>query len=580
MHADGRSTKNWRWSPTAISLIWALSLQLMAKGSDEGSPEKKIPPPRLAKRIDCRGFIGFWAVSGDGKLLAYTDAVQGRDKRVTDYVLLDLVTGKELRRQQGEYASVGVFSADGKQLAVSHDITRGEAILWDVSSWKPKTTLKVPGKYREGWPIGFTPDGKYLVGNTLISDRESEKCGLVLWELPSGKSRLLDNNGRSHPLRLNFPKGSFDPVSGRLSAVAFSENEEFILFAQYGVDLVSAWDMKEGKLLDTRAFGMWPHLEQRYMRVRGCPVPGSPADRYRFRLTPSRRIVACPKYDMPPIMVLPAEEYGSMTLIVTPSGKEYGFLRQPLEQLCSLEDFKHSRSWGCRLTADGKQLVAAGDTPTKTRGEESRGMICIWDVSALHPVAKRLSARLSREERLALWEQLFLEFPDIDGNVEVIKGAMEDRCGLHQAILSQQAMVSLVTSPVEGVAWLRKRIGLPLDRTRVKQLVTAISDRRFAQRDAAARELRRMGPVIRPILEVALNGSLTLDERSRLEEVLKDVKRTETSHAFLAVRLTDVLEHIDTPAAHELLQLFAEGSYGDVFAVTAKPALKRRSMRP
>src|SRR5207248_8322622 len=127
--------------------------------------------------------------------------------------------------------------------------------------------------------------GKYLVGTTVLSQGKSGESRLILWEISSGQSRLLDNNGQPHLVRQTFsmPMGSFDLVSTRLDAVAFPDDGDPFLFAQYGADVIAAWAMKSGKPLDTQAFGIWPHLEQRDLRVRGCLVPGSPADRYRFR---------------------------------------------------------------------------------------------------------------------------------------------------------------------------------------------------------------------------------------------------------------------------------------------------------
>src|SRR5436190_23739363 len=107
-------------------------------------------------------------------------------------------------------------------------------------------------------------------------------------------------------------------------------------------------------------------------------------------------------------------------------------------------------------------------------------------------------------------------------------------------------MVPLVEHPKEAVPWLRKRLGMPLDRQRVLTLLKALDSRKFRERDSAVRDLKQLGPVILAPVTAALEDNPSADKRQRLEEVRKHLMRTVTSHDMLAVRLIDVLEHIPT----------------------------------
>src|SRR5262245_55144798 len=92
---------------------------------------------RLVKKIHCDGVLSFWTISPNGKFLAYGDTTYEETKAVTTFVLVDLATGRELRRCKGAFAAMGVFSCDAKHLAVSDSPLNGEAAVWDVEHWKP-----------------------------------------------------------------------------------------------------------------------------------------------------------------------------------------------------------------------------------------------------------------------------------------------------------------------------------------------------------------------------------------------------------------------------------------------------------
>src|SRR5439155_22013945 len=85
------------------------ALKLLAKiepRADDGCTDRVFP---------------FQAISPDGKKLVYCAASylkedEGRPR--CDLVLFDLITSRELGRRQADYVNAGVFSSDGKHLAV------------------------------------------------------------------------------------------------------------------------------------------------------------------------------------------------------------------------------------------------------------------------------------------------------------------------------------------------------------------------------------------------------------------------------------------------------------------------------
>ncbi len=164
--------------------VWALGL------SFESQAVAKDPSASLLKCIDCRGYTGFYTLSPDGKLLAYSDQGYLVDYEPrADYVLVDTVTGKELARRGGKGAHSGMFSPDGKRLVISSDVAG--ISVWDVGKWEPAVALKPPQGQRCPRPLAFSPDGKTVAGFTLDSDFPPRKYRLVLWDAATGQPRLL-----------------------------------------------------------------------------------------------------------------------------------------------------------------------------------------------------------------------------------------------------------------------------------------------------------------------------------------------------------------------------------------------------
>jgi hypothetical protein len=62
--------------------------------------------------------------------------------------------------------------------------------------------------------------------------------------------------------------------------------------------------------------------------------------------------------------------------------------------------------------------------------------------------------------------------------------------------------------------------------------------------------------------------------------LLDKVQGTAISYEMRQLRIIDVLEHINTPAARELLKAMAEGGYDPAFASEAKEALRRARDKP
>src|SRR5262249_37382798 len=135
----------------AVSVLTAGQL-VLADASKAGPPVGKGIVKDLV-RIETKLPISFYAIAPDSKTLVYTDLDDtgvGKLPR-RQLILIDLITGKELHRRPVDSAEGGVFSEDGKLLAIG--ISGGTTpSVWDVARWELKVALKCPKGYKGGWP--------------------------------------------------------------------------------------------------------------------------------------------------------------------------------------------------------------------------------------------------------------------------------------------------------------------------------------------------------------------------------------------------------------------------------------------
>jgi hypothetical protein len=568
------------------------------RGGQAGALE---PGAKVVLRIDTKHRIPFYAIVPDGKTLAYCDRYPPGERKLVpdDLVLIDLVTGKELHRRQTDPALGGVFSADGKLLVVGSAgfSASGSASIWDVARWEPLVKLQRPEGHGVGIPLAFSPDGKLVVGRSQRKNKDTYwRHDLVLWDASTGQVRVLDDAGAKLVVgggpgictivgehqTFGFPPGG--PYVGMEPlAISFPHREGgerfFVEYNAGGCVFTTLWESARGKPIRTSAYGGgWAagtSLMQSALAGKGAPMPGSGADLFRFATTPSGHILKLPKYSPPPIIAVPYED-GSIAVAVTPTERDFGDVF-PLptitfRELCRLDDYKGAART-CRLTPDCRRLVAVGIDPLTKGTEDELTLLRVWDVSALHATAAKHLKKLSGPDLEQFWDFLFKEHPD-----PVTANAFEFSPA--QYYLALQAMASLVAHGDEGVGWLRKQMGPPVVLEGIPRLIGDLDSPEFQTRDRASRELGRIGHVARPPLERALAKDPSVEAKRRLQDLLDRLRGTAAAYELRQMRIIDVLEHINTAAARDLLKQMADGRYDPAYADEAKEALRRMSDKP
>jgi len=141
-----------------------------------------------------------------------------------------------------------------------------------------------------------------------------------------------------------------------------------------------------------------------------------------------------------------------------------------------------------------------------------------------------------------------------------------------------RAATKLVGAGDPAVPFIREQVerGSKVDDQAVAKLIAQLDHDDFTQRDAATRELRRMGRATEPLLRQALDAKPSAETRSRLEAVLAELQ-PDPSGQRKPDRETSaiaILARIGTPAAIDYLGDLAALSPDSPRAADARRALQ------
>jgi WD40 repeat protein len=180
--------------------------------------------------------------------------------------------------------------------------------------------------------------------------------------------------------------------------------------------------------------------------------------------------------------------------------------------------------WCLAFSKDGRLLASGGCDNTAL----------VWDVTSL-PEGDSLPA-----QRQVLWDAL--ASPDAARAYKAICSLIADR-----------SSVSFLQQHLHAVA-------IP-DRARIARLVADLDSDRFAVREDATRELENWGEQAEPALRKALDRRPSLEARRRIDQLLQSLRGPVTNPKRLqALRSIEVLEHIGTSEARQVLETLAGGT--------------------
>lgn len=142
---------------------------------------------------------------------------------------------------------------------------------------------------------------------------------------------------------------------------------------------------------------------------------------------------------------------------------------------------------------------------------------------------------------------------------------------------STRAILALAAAPNDAVALLRDRLKpVRVDADRFIKLVNQMNSPKFAEREAASRELAAdvdyLGKFAQPMLEMYLRVGSSGEVQRRVRELLN---RISPQSGVGVIRATAILEHIGTTDARKVLESLATGEAEATPTKAAKAALER-----
>jgi WD40 repeat protein len=518
------------------------------------------------------------ALSPDGETVALGTA--GSTVR-----LWEVRTGKELFTGfVGHDSPVHglAFSPDGRTLASGGEYQ--QLRLWDTASWKHDRLFKGSAQI-----LSFSPDGK-----RLISVPPYNKT-VHIWEVATGKDALAITAPETD--RVESARLSADGL--KLFTVDWKSNPKTNNPGPYRL---RHWDATTGKQLD-----LWtlpPQMVSLLPFPDGTKVVAKDDDVISIHDAQSGR-------DRPLQGHNEGEAEGWVRPVaLSPDGRVLaggmwgGTFSVRLWEVLTGKEIFHLKGHGCSVFAiawspDGR-VVASGDRRYYHGEEKAVSTVRLWDTVtgkelarftgynsdvmslAFSPDGAYVAAGLL-DSTILVWDvakigpRLTLQ----KLSKEVLETCWGDLAG-DDAAKAHKACWALPAAAEQAVPLLRDRLKpvAVVDAGKVQKWIAELDSDEFAMRDAATKELKRLGGQAQTPIAKALKGELNPEARRRLEHIAETLGDEIEPGTVRTVRAVMVLEKVGSPEAREVLDKLAHGAVEARETAEAKAALARLAKRP
>jgi WD40 repeat protein len=509
--------------------VWAVAFspdgKLLATAGNDNLV-RLFDPATGAERISMPGHCGpvdvvalspdgLVAVTGDRQFLRIWDAVRGNE--------LHRMTGAK-----GEGARSAFFSGDGKRLITGHD--SGTIGLWDVTTGRELAHPAV--REKASWRGRFLADGRVVAaGNT--------ESRLYVWDVAARKAvaelPLMEREVYPVALCPDCRRVAYGAMGAeiRLWDLGRKKTRQFIepagMVFDRGVSyLDSVGELvfsEDGKSLLTRTHRKGVRLWEVSTGKERLQLKASLDNLWSLALSPDGLTIASGAWG------------GDVRLWDTVTGNE--LFSSPAHRGI----VKH-----VSFSANGSVLVSASYDTTAL----------IWDVQRLLSPKRPGNAMLTTKDIPALWADL----------------ASPEARKAYLAIHALRAGGPLVATelakhlvPVES----------SVSEMHIARLIRDLDSDRFATRQAADRELDKLGAWVEPHIRRRLEERPSLECRQGLESLLDRIEEREKHvpdpETLQKLRAVEVLEHLGTLEAKQCLMRLREGAPGARLTQEAQTAL-------
>jgi RNA polymerase sigma factor (sigma-70 family) len=501
-----------------------------------------------------------WMITGlafgrDGKAL-FSWGYDGTVRR------WDVAAAKEIRGPETDFdQSYMARSADGKLVATGG--ADGTIALWEAATGR---RLRVLEGHRRGlFALAFSPAGRRLAS-------AGWERTVRVWDVVGGREECALACGPG-------PKGPKD--QGRIEAVAFSPDGRLLAACDTARHVVHLWDAGPGQELRKLAQGrpvavafapdgktlatggwdgtlvLWDFATGRKLRT---IQPGDGATSVQaIAVSPDGRLLATGHHGQAPVYLWDAA-----------TGK---LVRQI--------DAGHEVTWCLEFSTDGAWLATGGLDGTASLWEVATGRRVhrlrghqFWVLRLAFGPGGRTLATGSYDGTSLLWTLK----PKVEPLPPAGLGPLWEALRADDAARAYRAAWALAEHPDRSVAFLKERLlpGRPLiDRERLRQLLADLDGNEFPKREAASRELAKLGAAIEPDLRAALAKTESAEARRRLKALVEGLPRELPPEALRRLRAVRVLERVGNREAVELLRALASAPEDEALAREAGAALAR-----
>jgi WD40 repeat protein len=560
--ATGRISKRWddvepdtrllTFSPNGKTLVFAPAGIIQAKDIETG--RSLLPPPRFSSPISDIQFAakdGALLVSGQDGWTASFDPLTGKQRSVLlqpNDPRLGLIDSKIAKTR---------IAADGKSIALVGSDFRIH--LWDASAGKLLAQIRA-GTPKAGeenrFPPLFLTEGMSLSPNgryATFTQRDNPWNPASIWDTRTDKSTMLPE--------VQFERGmiggggfSMENTGYSIPPRAFSPKESLLAVvpAAHGARTEQIWDLetskeqrritwKEDWIIDSMAFPDEQHL----VTVFSQWPSSKEAPLLRIWSTATGRLLRS--------LELPNTSYRNM--IISPDGRtlvlESAHGGKPFVLLLEMATLRER----ARFPGEARSLCFSryGRLLATNPGDRT---VLIWDLSGICPDGRWSVRDASTQELERLWTELQSD-----------EGAKAYR-----------AMWSLAAAK-QAPAFLAARVRLThLTSERLAKLIAELDDQRYATREKATLELKKMGGQALTAAQRALESAPSPEAKQRLETIIAHALAQAPSGELLGqLRAIEALEHTRTAEARRVLESVAAGDAALRLTREAKEALARLS---
>ncbi len=493
----------------------------------------------------------------------------------------DVGSGKQLFTEfQGHFSQINsmAFAHDSKLLASAGG--NGPIQLWNALNWRPMAIL--PGKSiavafspRSNW-LASGPTGVGADADVRVWDVEAKK-DVFTFRVPNAADvyEVAFSPDERKLYTLDWSQARQNTVSVRQWNVSSRKQEmmrtlDCLLigahFAQSGKSIIAASLSNSIDLLDL-ATGRMRRLIHSQAKLIS-----------QLSLSPNSQVIAFTVRDM----------RGRFCLWETATAKQ-------IFSLGGHQGYVTALAW----SADSR-FVASGDQFANPGTPSSDQTIKIWDAYsgteqatfggfksniwtlAFSPDGKSLVAGLQDSTILVFDVTRATSKPAPASNLNSAELQSHwSNLIADDAAMAFRSIATLVATPAQSIPLLQRH-SAPASRANAADIERAIANlnsESFPIRQAATKELLKIGPQAIPPMQKAMAGDIPLETRRRLEELTNKLSDVPSPETLRAIRAIMVLERIATPDARALLTTLAAGAPGARETEEAKASLERLTNR-